>query len=167
MTPLAPHLTAFLRERLPRERQASPHTCDSYAYAFQLLLCFASTRLRTPPSSLMLEQLDVPLVLNFLDDLETTRGNGARTRNARLAAIRSFARFIEFRVPSCIQQTHSLLAIPSKKTDEKLVGYLTRTEMCVTVRCCTLPSPPDFVSPNWSDCESTTSCFSLSRLSAF
>lgn len=129
MTPLAPHLTAFLRVRLPRERQASPHTCDAYAYAFQLLLAFAAKRLRTPPSALMLEQLDVPLVLAFLDDLETTRGNSARTRNARLAAIRSFAHFFEFRVPSCIQQAHSLLAIVSKKTDEKLVGYLTRDEI--------------------------------------
>lgn len=129
MTPLAPHLTAYLLKRLPRERQASPHTCDSYAYAFQLLLSFASTRLRTPPSSIMLEQLDASLVLDFLDDLETTRGNCARTRNARLAAVKSFARFIEFRVPSCVQQTRSLLAIPSKKTDERLVGYLTIAEM--------------------------------------
>lgn len=129
MTPLAPHLTAFLRERLPRERHASPHTCDAYAYAFQLLLAFASKRLRAQPSALSLEQLDVPLVLAFLDDLETTRGNAARTRNARLAAIKSFARFIEFRVPSCVQQVHGLLAIPSKKTNEKLVGYLTRDEM--------------------------------------
>jgi integrase/recombinase XerD len=129
MTLLAPHLTVFLRERLPRERDASPHTCDAYAYAFQLLLAFAAMRLRTQPSALMLEQLDVPLVLAFLGDLERTRGNGARTRNARLAAIKSFARFIEFRVPSCLQQVHGLLAIPSKKTDEKLVGYLTREEM--------------------------------------
>jgi site-specific recombinase XerD len=129
MTPLAPHLTAFLCERLPRERRASPHTCDSYAYAFQLLLCFAAKRLRTQPSSLMLEQLDVPLVLAYLEDLEATRGNSPRTRNARLAAIKSFARFVEYRVPSCIQQVHALLAIPSKKTDEKLVAYLTREEM--------------------------------------
>jgi site-specific recombinase XerD len=129
MTPLAPHLTAFLRERLPRERHASPHTCDAYAYAFQLLLSFAAHRLRTQPSAMLLEQLDGPLVLAFLEDLELTRGNGARTRNARLAAIKSFARFIEFRVPSALQQAHGLLAIPSKKTDEKLVGYLTREEM--------------------------------------
>jgi site-specific recombinase XerD len=129
MTPLAPHLTAFLRERLPRERRASPHTCDAYAYAFQLLLNFAAKRLHTQPSALMLEQLDVPLVLSFLDDLESTRGNSARTRNARLAAIRSFARFLEYRVPSCVHQIHSLLAIPSKKTDETLVAYLARDEM--------------------------------------
>ena len=129
MTLLAPHLTAFLRDRLPRERSASPHTCDAYAYAFQLLLSFAAKRLQTQPSALLLEQLDVPLVLAFLDDLETTRSNSPRTRNARLAAIKAFARFVEYRVASCIQQVHSLLAIPSKKTDERLVAYLTRDEM--------------------------------------
>jgi len=129
MTPLAPHLTAFLSDRLPRERGASPHTCDAYAYAFQLLLAFAAERLETQPSALSLEQLDTPLVLAFLDDLESTRGNSARTRNARLAAIRSFARFAEYRAPSCMQQIRGLLAIPMKKSDEKLVAYLTRVEM--------------------------------------
>lgn len=129
MTPLASHLTAFLRERLPRERRASPHTCDAYAYAFQLLLVFAAKKVRTPPSSMTLEQVDVPLVLAFLDHLETSRGNSARTRNARLAAIKSFARFVEYRVPSAVDQVRRLLAIPSKKTDERLVPYLTREEM--------------------------------------
>jgi site-specific recombinase XerD len=78
---------------------------------------------------MMLEQLDVPLVLAFLDDLESTRGNSPRTRNARLAAIKSFARFVEYRVPSCLQQIRSLLALPSKRTDEALVAYLTHDEM--------------------------------------
>jgi len=104
MTPLAPHLTAFLRDRLPRDRGASPHTCEAYAYAYQLLISFAANRLKTQPSALTIEQLDVPLVLAFLEELESTRGNSARTRNARLAAIRSFARFIEFRAPSCMDQ---------------------------------------------------------------
>lgn len=129
MTPLAPHLTAFLRDRLPRERGASPHTCDAYAYAFQLLLAFAAKRLRTQPSALAIEHFDAPLVLAFLDELESMRGNSPRTRNARLAAIRSFARFLEYRAPSCMQQIRSILAIPSKRTSEKLVAYLTRDEM--------------------------------------
>jgi site-specific recombinase XerD len=77
----------------------------------------------------MIEQLDVPLVLAFLDELESQRGNSARTRNARLATIRSFARFLEYRVPSCLQQIRGLLAIPTKRTDEKLVSYLTPHEM--------------------------------------
>jgi integrase/recombinase XerD len=129
MIPLAPHLTAFLRDRLPRERGASPHTCDAYAYAFQLLLSFAAKRLGTTPSALALEQVDPPLVLAFLDDLESKRGNSARTRNARLAAIRSFARFVEYRAPSCMQQIRGLLAIPMKRSTEKLVSYLTHDEM--------------------------------------
>jgi site-specific recombinase XerD len=129
MTPLAPHLTAFLRDRLPRERGASPHTCDAYAYAFQLLLGFAAQRLKSRPSALTLEQIDAPLVLWFLNELESKRGNSARSRNARLAAIRSFARFVEYRVPSCMQQIRALLAIPMKKTDEKLVSYLTHDEV--------------------------------------
>jgi integrase/recombinase XerD len=129
MTPLAPHLTAFLRDRLPRERGASPHTCDAYAYAFQLLLGFAAQRLKRRPSALTLEQIDAPLVLSFLNDLESKRGNSARSRNARLAAIRSFARFVEYRAPSCMQQIRALLAIPMKKTDEKLVSYLTHHEV--------------------------------------
>lgn len=129
MTPLAAHLAAFLRDRLAQERGASPHTCDAYAYTFRLLLAFAAKRLRSQPAAFTLEQIDAPLVLAFLDELQSKRGNSARTRNARLAAIRSFARFIEHRVPSCLEQVHALLAIPSKRTDEKLVAYLTKDEM--------------------------------------
>jgi integrase/recombinase XerD len=129
MTPLAPHLTSFFQERLPRERHVSTHTCDAYANAFQLLLSFAARRLRSRPSKLSLEQIDAPLVLAFLDDLERTRGNSPRTRNARLAAIKSFARYVEYRVPACADQVRRLLAIPLKKTDQPLVAYLTREEM--------------------------------------
>ena len=110
MTPLGPHLSTFLREHLPRQRQVSVHTCDTYAYAFQLLLGFAARRLHSTPSALAIEQLDGPLVLSFLEHLETERRNSPRTRNARLAAIKSFFRFV-------------------KKTDEALVGYLSREEI--------------------------------------
>ncbi len=66
MTPIAPHITAFLRERLPLQRGASPHTCESYAYTFQLLFEFASDRLKVTPSQLHLEQIDAALVMDFL-----------------------------------------------------------------------------------------------------
>jgi site-specific recombinase XerC len=89
VTALAPHLTTYLRERLPLQKGASEHTCETYAYAFQLLLTFASARCKVSPSQLQLEQLDAPLVLAFLAHLEAKRHNSARTRNARLAAIRS------------------------------------------------------------------------------
>ena len=129
MTPIAPHITAFLRERLPLQRDASEHTCDSYAYAFQLLFQFASARLRVTPSALCLEQIDAALIMDFLQHLETERHNSPRTRNARLVAIKSFMRFVEYRVPSVLEQSRRILAIPAKRTDIRLVNYLSMAEM--------------------------------------
>jgi integrase/recombinase XerD len=128
-TPLAPHLTAFFEQRLPIERHASENTRESYAYAFQLLLTFASKRLQVTPSQLAVEQIDAPLVLDFLNDLETTRGNGPSSRNVRLAAIKSFMHFLEYRVPSAIEQIRRILAIPAKKAESKLVRHLTAEEI--------------------------------------
>lgn len=127
-TPIAPHITAFFEQRLPVERYVSENTRDSYAYAFQLLLTFASKRLRVAPSQLAVEQIDAPLVLAFLNDLETTRGNGPSSRNTRLAAIKSFMHFLEYRLPSAIEQIRRVLAIPTKKTESKLVRHLTAEE---------------------------------------
>jgi integrase/recombinase XerD len=129
MTPLATHLTAFLREYLPRARACSVHTCDAYAYSFQLLLCFAAQRCGRSPSALILEQLDAALVLAFLEHLETVRGNSPKTRNARLAAVKAFAHFIEYRVPSAVEQVRCIMAIPFKRTDDALVDYLNREEL--------------------------------------
>ncbi len=129
MNPIAPHISVFLQQRLPQERGASPHTCASYAHAFLLLFEFASKQYKVSPSELCLEQIDAPLVLKFLEELERKRGNSARTRNARLAAIKSFIRFIEYRVPSALDQVRRILAIPVKKTSTRLVSYLTRPEI--------------------------------------
>ena len=104
MTPLAPHVTAFFQQRLPVERRASPHTSDSYAYAFKLLLQYASERLHVRPSALHLEQIDAPLVVAFLNHLEATRANRPSSRNVRLAAIKSFMHFLEFREPAALDQ---------------------------------------------------------------
>ena len=129
MTSLAPHMEAFLREHLVRHRGASQHTCDSYAYSFQSLFEFASQKFRVAPSALMLEQLDASLISSFLEHLETTRGNSAETRNIRLAALRSFFRFLQHREPAAIGQVRRVLAIPFKKTDQRLVPYLGQEEM--------------------------------------
>jgi site-specific recombinase XerD len=128
-TPIAPHITAFFQQRLPIERRASENTRDSYAYAFQLLLTFASKRVKVAPSQLAVEQIDAPLVLNFLNDLETTRHNGPSSRNIRLAAIKSFMHFLEYRVPSAIEQIRRILAIPAKKAESRLVRHLTAEEI--------------------------------------
>ena len=131
MTALAPHLATFLSEHLPRERRASPHTCDTYAYAFHMLVCFLARRLGTQPCLLEIEQLDAPHILEFLQYLETERNNSAKTRNARLAAIKAFFRFLEYRLVSCLDQARSIHAIPMKKSDDKLIDYLTREEIQV------------------------------------
>lgn len=129
MTAIAPHITAFLREYLPLHRGASVHTCDSYAYSFQLLFEYASRQVGTRPSALALEQIDATLVMNFLVYLQSERGNSASTRNVRLAAIKSFMHFVEYRVPSLLEQCRRILAIPIKKTDQPLIRHLSLDEM--------------------------------------
>ncbi len=133
MTDIAPHMSAFLLQRLPIERRASRHTRDSYAYAFQLLFCYTSARLKAAPSALQLEQIDAPLILEFLNHLEKVRGNTASSRNVRLAAIKSFMRFVQYRVPSAVEQVRRILAIPAKRTEEQLIDYLTVDEMQAVV----------------------------------
>jgi len=141
MTAIAPHVTAFFQERLTLERQASIHTCDSYAYAFQLLLTYASKRLHVTPSRLEFEQIDAPLVVSFLNDLEATRSNGASSRNVRLAAIKSFMHFMEYRIPSALEQIRRVLAIPMKKTDTRLVRHLSTEEVQALLDA---PKPTDW-----------------------
>jgi integrase/recombinase XerD len=141
MTLLAPHLTAFFQERLTLERQASINTCDSYAYAFKLLLNFASKRLKVAPSRLGFEQLDAALVVAFLNDLESNRSNVASSRNVRLAAIRSFMRFMQYRAPAALEQIQRVLAIPMKKTDTRLVRHLNTEEIQALLDA---PKPTDW-----------------------
>jgi integrase/recombinase XerD len=129
MTALAPHLTALLQEHLPRERRASPATLETYAHALRLLVCFAAERLGVRPSRLKVEQLDAPLVLDFLRHLEAGRGNSARTRNARLAAVNALFRYLEYRLPASLDQARRIHAIPAKRTDEALVRCLAREEI--------------------------------------
>lgn len=129
MTALAPHLSAFFEQRLTLECGASVNTRDSYAYAFKLLLEYTSNRLKVTPSRLEVEQIDAPMVADFLNDLETTRSNGPSSRNVRLAAIKSFMHFLEYRVPPVMEQIQRVLAIPMKKTSSRLVRHLTTVEI--------------------------------------
>lgn len=129
MTHLAHYLSLFLRDYLPVERQASIHTIETYAYTFQLLVNYAAHQLKSSPSQLTIEQLNVKLVVNFLNYLETERGNTASTRNARAAAIKALFKFLEYRAPSYLEQCYQIQTIPVKKTDQKLVNYLTAREM--------------------------------------
>jgi integrase/recombinase XerD len=129
MTALAPLLQAFFTDRLRRQRAASPNTVAAYRDAFRLLLHFAQGRLRTAASDLALTDLNAPLIGAFLDSLETQRHNGARTRNARLAALRSFFRFLAPREPAHAALIQRVLAIPQKRCDRRVVNFLTRPEV--------------------------------------
>lgn len=121
-------LQDFFCQRLVAQRNASPRTVSSYRDAFRLLLRFATSRTRKAPDALTMGDLDAPLVAAFLDHLEVNRGNTARSRNARLAAIRSFLHYASFRDPASLQTIHRVLAIPMKRYDRPLLGFLTRTE---------------------------------------
>jgi site-specific recombinase XerD len=129
MTPIAPLISGFLREHMPIEQGCSPHTCETYAHAFRLLFVFASKRLGIKPSQICLEQIDAPLILDFLAHIEEHRHNCAATRNGRLAAVKAFIRYVEFRVPSALAQTRQIHAIPSKRHDQALVRHLTTDEV--------------------------------------
>src|SRR5215510_14128175 len=115
MTSIAPHIEAFLREHLSRHRGASQHTCDSYAYSFQLLFEFAAARLKVAPATLALEQLDARLIRGFLEHLEDTRQNAPETRNVRLAAIKSFSTFLNIATPRRLIKSAVSWRSPSRK----------------------------------------------------
>ena len=129
MTPIAPLITSFLRDYMPRQRGYSPHSCEAYALSFKLLFMFAAKRLHTKPTQLSIEQLDAPTILDFLAHIERDRGNGAATRNLRLAAIKTFMRYVEYQVPSALEQIGQIHAIPVKRHDQKLVRHLTMEEV--------------------------------------
>ncbi len=121
-------LEAFFTDRLQRQRNASPNTVAAYRDTFRLLLVFAQARVRKPPSALPLKALDAPLIAAFLQHLETERRNSVRTRNARLAAIHSFFRFVALEEPAHSAMCQRVLAIPIKKAERKLVTSLDRSE---------------------------------------
>ena len=129
MSALAPSLQAWFTDRLIRERNASPHTIASYRDTIRLLLTYASQQLGVEPSRLDLGQLDAPLIGAFLDHLETDRGCAARTRNTRLAAIRTFYRYCMSRHPEHAATIERVLQIGPKRHERALVTYLTEPEL--------------------------------------
>jgi len=132
MTPaatLAVFVERFFTQRLMAQRKVSPHTIRSYRDTFRLLLAFARQRLHQAPSSLTLEDVDEPLIAAFLDNLEQHRRNGARSRNLRLTAIRSFFRYVAYEAPTHAGQIQRVLAMPDKRFVRKLITFLTHAEI--------------------------------------
>jgi site-specific recombinase XerD len=128
MSSLAPTLQAFFTDRLA-QRQASPHTIAAYRDTLRMLIVFASQQTSTQPWQLEIADLDAPLIGAFLDHLQQQRGNSARTRNARLAAIHSLFRFAALRHPEHAAVIQRVLAIPPKRADRPLISYLTEPEI--------------------------------------
>jgi site-specific recombinase XerD len=129
MSLLAPTLQAFFVDRLAKQRHASPRTVIAYRDTFRLLLCFLQARTGKQPSQLDFEDLDASSILAFLEHLEQERGNSARTRNARLAALRSMFRFAALRHPEHAELIARVIAIPQKRHDKPIVAFLNKSEI--------------------------------------
>ncbi len=126
---LATLLQAFFLDRLIAQRNASPQTVAAYRDSFRLLLEFAHQHVGKAPERLELNDIDAPLVLAFLDHLERDRHNTIRSRNARFAAIRSFVHFAAFKDPAALPAIQRVLAIPMKRFDKPLLGFLSKGEI--------------------------------------
>jgi integrase/recombinase XerD len=123
----------FFVDRLQAQLGASPHTMASYRDTFRLLLGFTSERLARQPSKLCVEDLDAPLLVSFLKYLEHKRGSTPKTRNTRLAAVRSFFRFVAYAEPARSLQCQQVLAIPNKRHERPMVEFLTEEEAAALV----------------------------------
>lgn len=127
--PLAPLLQAFFCDRLMQQRSASACTVAAYRDTFRLLLHYIQEHYHKQPSRLVVKDLDAPCILSFLNHLEQVRGNGPRTRNARLAAIRAFLQYAGWRNPLALPVAQRVLAIPVKRFERPLIEALSREEM--------------------------------------
>ncbi len=122
-------LQGFFTERLLRQRQASPHTIAGYRDTFRLLLRFAADQLGKVPFLLKTEDFAPAFVGRFLEHLEQRRGNSSRTRNARLAAIHSFFRYVALAEPAHSLLCQQVLAMPSKRHQRKPIAFLDSAEI--------------------------------------
>jgi site-specific recombinase XerD len=135
MNSFAQLLQRFFAEHLLAQRNLSPHTRTAYRRTFRLLLGFLSRRQRVPVDEITFAVFTPESILAFLDHLERERGNTARTRNARLAAIRSFARYALGECsPDFLLLAQRIRAIPSKRTDKPLLGFMTRPQITAVLK---------------------------------
>jgi integrase/recombinase XerD len=128
-TLVGPLLQSFFMEHLCNHKRLSPQTVKSYRDTFRLLLQYLQATMAKKPSALSITDLDAPVILSFLENLEQQRHNQAQSRNVRLTAIRSFFRLVAMRDPASVGVATRVLAIPLKRIDQHLVGYLTRPEV--------------------------------------
>jgi site-specific recombinase XerD len=128
---LGPALQRYFCQYLINQRQLSPRTIAAYRDTFKLLVTFIEQHRHRKPDDLCVQDLHASCVLAFLDDLERTRHNSARSRNARLAAVRSFLRYAASSDPLLLPVSQQVLAIPSKRFDRSIVQHLKVEQMQV------------------------------------
>jgi integrase/recombinase XerD len=133
---IGPLVQHFFASHLLRHRQVSPLTVSAYRDTFRLLLEYLRDAHHLEPATVSMTDLDAPQILAFLDHLERTRHNAVRSRNARLAAIRSFFRCVTLQAPEALDITTRVLAIPVKRTVRRVVHFLTRAEISALLECC-------------------------------
>ena len=121
---LAALLQKFFTDRLSTQMEASPNTIAGYRDTFRLLLRFASEQLGKAPTKLDIGDLDSTLIGEFLSHIEAARDNSARSRNTRLAAIRSFFRFVAMNEPAHMLHCQRVLAMPGKRYTRRTVQKL-------------------------------------------
>jgi integrase/recombinase XerD len=127
--PLPGLIQVFFSQRLQAQRQLSPATIASYRDTLRLLLRYVEQQTRRRPSQQVLEDWDAPQILRFLEQLEKQRANTARSRNLRLSAIHTFMHFVSQQAPEALALTARVLAIPMKRFERPLLGYLSRPQM--------------------------------------
>jgi integrase/recombinase XerD len=119
----------YFCDYLIKQRNASPETISSYRDAFRLFLRFSEQRFGRAPAALTLADFDAPQILAFLDSLEKQRHCSVRSRNARLAALRSFLQYAALQEPTALSSISHSLAIPVKRFDRVPVSYLSQEEV--------------------------------------
>jgi len=124
---------AYFAEYLTRQRALSPQTIAAYRDGFVLFLDFAESHLGKSPAALVLADITPDLIIAFLDHLECQRHNCVRSRNARLAALRSFLKFAAHRDVSSLQVIERALGVPVKRFERPMFGYLSREEMLAVI----------------------------------
>jgi integrase/recombinase XerD len=122
-------VTDFFLRHLAAERNVSPHTTTAYRDAMKLFLRFTADRVHRTIDQLTINDLTASIVLEFLTDLEARRRNTPRTRNARLAALQTFFRYVATREPVLASVCQPVFAIPSKKAIRPILGYLSEQEL--------------------------------------
>jgi integrase/recombinase XerD len=127
--PLPTYLQSFFTERLGTQLKASPNTVASYRDTFRLLLKYAAERLQRSPTELQVADIDADLIGLFLADIQSTRGNSARSRNTRLSAIRSFFKYVAVNEPQLLHHCQRVLAMPAKRHEKRVIDYLSRAEI--------------------------------------